>query len=66
MASKNGLEYDVRGIDIDTGGKWADAHLKIKGVCEKMNRSGWELSTMAWPHLEHVVLVFTRSRRAEG
>ena len=61
MASKTGLEYDVRGVDIDTKGKWREVYLKIKQVCEDMNKSGgWALASTSWPKLEHAVLVFTR------
>lgn len=60
MSSKAGLEYDVQGVCIDIKTNWGEAHLKIKDMCEKMNDSGWELSSMSWPQLEHAVLVFTR------
>lgn len=61
MGSKSGLEYDVRGGDIDADGRWHLAHSKIKQVCADMNRSGgWELASMSWPQLWHAVLVFTR------
>ncbi len=63
MASKNGLEYEVRGVDIDTDGSWAAAHLKIKKACEGMS-AGWTLDSMSWPQLGHAVLVFTRPKKA--
>lgn len=65
MASKTGLEYEVRGVDIDTDGSWEKAHARIKKACAAMDLSGWELSTMAWPQLGHAVLVFTRPRKRD-
>lgn len=62
MASKKGLEYDVRGVNVGTDGSWEAAHLEIKEACEDMDKSGWTLSSMSWPTPDHVVLVFTRPK----
>lgn len=57
---KAGLEYKVKGVEIDTNGKRHEAYSMIKQMCEKMNESRWELSSMSWPQLYYAVLVFTR------
>ena len=53
-------EYDIRSINFTRGENLDFALRAIKRLCEEMGKSGWTLSTMAWPHETLVVLAFTR------
>lgn len=53
-------EYDIRSIHFTRDENLDFALRAIKKVCEEMGKSGWTLSTMAWPHETLVVLAFTR------